>query len=250
MNGTSSGGSPSPRRALPLADELSGVFARMSGLLLSEDTVERSLSLIGALAQETVPGAVGAGVSVIDERNRRSSGSTDDRVRRADALQYELDEGPCLTAAATRELVRIDDLAEDARWPTWAAEVAAHGLRAAMSAPMVAGEVSLGAIKVYAEQPRTFDAHSEQVLTLFAAQAAILVANMQTAERARRLSEGMRAAIHSRDVVSIAKGMLMGRHSVDEDTALGMLLARSEADGITLPDAAQKTVGSAVRRGR
>src|SRR3954464_9201216 len=105
---------------LPLTDELAGVFARMSGLLLSEETVETSLSLLSALARETVPGATGAGVSVIDERGRRSWGSTDDRVREADSLQYELNEGPCLAAAATRELIWIDDLETDGRWPAWA----------------------------------------------------------------------------------------------------------------------------------
>src|SRR4051812_2352857 len=97
-----------PQERLPLSDELAGVFARMSGLLLSEETVETSLSLLSSLAQETVPGATGAGVSVMDERGRRSSGSTDARVREADRLQYELDEGPCLTAAVSRELVRMD----------------------------------------------------------------------------------------------------------------------------------------------
>ena len=48
---------------IPLADELAGVFARMSGLLLSEDTVATSLDLLGALAHETVAGSCGAGVS-------------------------------------------------------------------------------------------------------------------------------------------------------------------------------------------
>src|SRR3954463_7085787 len=102
-----------PQQRLPLSDELAGVFARMSSLLLSEETVETSLSLLSSLARETVPGATGAGVSVIDERGRRSSGSTDDRVREADSLQYELDDGPCIAAASSRSLIRIDDLAAD-----------------------------------------------------------------------------------------------------------------------------------------
>src|SRR3954467_2730042 len=146
----------------------------MSGLLLSEETVETSLSLLSALARETVPGATGAGVSVIDERGRRSSGSTDDRVRAADSLQYELDEGPCLAATATRELIRIDDLTTDDRWPSWAAAVAPLGLRAAMSSPLGVGDVSLGAMKVYADEPGAFDVGSEQRLALFSAQAAVL----------------------------------------------------------------------------
>jgi GAF domain-containing protein len=235
--------------SLPLTDELSAVFARMSGLLLSEETVETSLGLLSSLARETVPGSTGAGVSILDERRRRSAGSTDARVRQADSLQYELDEGPCLAAAAGRELVRIDDLADDPRWPRWGAAVAPLGLRAAMSAPLVAGDGSMGAIKVYAEQPRTFDSHSEQLLTLFSAQAAILVANVQTHERAKRLSEGMRQAFRGRDAVSVAKGILMGRHSVDEDTAFTMLMSRGE-DGAPLVEAAQAVIASAGRRRR
>jgi GAF domain-containing protein len=239
-----------PSHDLPLADELSAVFARMSGLLLGEETVERSLGLLSALAQETVPGSSGAGVSILDERRRRSAGSTDARARQADDLQYELDEGPCLAAAAGRELVRIDDLLDDRRWPRWASAATSLGLRAVMSAPMVAGDGSLGAVKVYADQPRTFDRHSEQLLTLFSAQAAILVANVQTHERAMRLSEAMREAFRSRDAVSVAKGVLMGRNSIDEDTAFAMLLSRSEQDGTSLVQAARGIVASTHRRRR
>jgi GAF domain-containing protein len=235
---------------LPLTEELSGVFARMSGLLLSQETVETSLGLLSALAQDTVPGATGAGVSIMDERGRRSSGSTDDRVRLADRLQYELDEGPCLTAAVSRELVRMDDLASDTRWPRWAAAAARLGLRAAMSAPVVAGDIPLGALKVYADEPGTFDRAAEQRLHLFAAQAAIFVSNLQTQQRAERLSEAMRQTIRSRDAISMAKGLLMGRNAVDEDTAFRLLLSRAEQEGTTVPRAAQALIESAVRRGR
>jgi len=235
---------------LPLADELAAVSARMSGLLLSEETVEHALSVLSALAQESVRGSTGAGVSLLDDQRRKSSGSTDDRVRRADDLQYEMDEGPCLAAAATRRLVRVDDLEADPRWPRWGSAAAALGLRAAMSAPLVVGDVSMGAIKVYADEAGTFDDHSEQLLTLFSAQAAMLVAHVETTERTRRLSDGLRQAIHGRDVISMAKGVLMGRHGVDEDTAFGMLLARCEQDGAPVADAARAIVESAVRRGR
>jgi GAF domain-containing protein len=222
----------------------------MSGLLLSGETVESALALIGSLARETVPGSSGAGVSIIDELQRRSSGSTDARVSEADRLQYELDQGPCLAATAQRTLVRVDDLTEDRRWPGWADAAVRLGLRSTMSAALVAGDVSLGAIKVYAEEPAVFDQRSEQLLTLFAAQAAMLVAHLRTSDRATRLSDGLRRAIHSRDTVSIAKGVLMGRHGVDEDAAFGMLLSRCEQDDSTVADAAVAIVESVVRRRR
>jgi GAF domain-containing protein len=238
------------RHDLPLSEELAAVSARMAGLLLSDETVESALALIGSLARETIPGSTGAGVSVIDERGKRSAGSTDERVRAADSLQYELDEGPCLNAAAEHRLVRIDDLAEDPRWPRWSESALPLGLRAAMSAALVAGQRSLGAIKVYADEPHTFDQRSEQLLTLFAAQAAMLVAHVQRYEHSKRLSDGLRQAIHSRDLVSMAKGILMGRHAIDEDAAFGMLLARCEQDASTVAEAASGIVDSVVRRRR
>jgi GAF domain-containing protein len=235
-------------RDIPLADELAGVFARMSGLLLTADTAETSLSLLSSLAVEAVPDSCGAGVSVIEGRRRVSSGSTDDRVREADRLQYELDEGPCLAATATREPVVVEDVRQDRRWPRWAAAVQPLGLQAALSTPLVAGDVTLGAIKVYADHPGAFDARSAHLLTLFSAQAAFLVANVQTYERAQRLSEGMRRAVRDRDVVGIAKGLLMGRHSIDEDAAMRMLVARSQDKGTGLADTARALVAAAGPR--
>ncbi len=241
---------PSPGRDLPLADELSAVAARVAGLLLSEETVATALGLVSSLLLDTVPGAVGAGVSIVDERDRRSSGSTDARVQQADALQYELDEGPCLAATAGRQLVRVDDLTTDRRWPRWTAAVRPLGLGAAMSAPLVAGDASLGALKVYAEQPGTFDVSTERRLTMASAQAAILVANVQTRERARQLSTGLRQAVRTRDLVSTAKGVLMARHGVPEDVAFGILVSRSDEERRSLVDVARAVSDSAVRRRR
>jgi GAF domain-containing protein len=236
--------------ALPLADELAVVFARMSGLLLSSETVTTALGLVTSLAVETVPGSVGAGVSIVDERGRRTSAATDDRVERADALQYEHDEGPCLAATALRQVVRVDDLAEDRRWPRWAAAAQPLGLRAVLSAPLVAGDRGLGAMKVYAERPHAFDAHAERLMALFSAQAAVLVANVQSYERAQRMTDGLRQAVQDRDVVSVAKGVLMARHGVDEDAAFGMLLSRASQESVSLREAARSVAGSAVRRRR
>jgi AmiR/NasT family two-component response regulator len=115
---------------------------------------------------------------------------------------------------------------------------------------MTAGDRSLGAIKVYAEVPHAFDRHSEQLLTLFSAQAAVLVANVQHQERAHRLSGSMREAFRGRDLVCTAKGVLMGRHRVDEATAFGMLLSRGQEEGTTVAQIARAVVDSAVRHRR
>lgn len=47
---------------LPLADEITAVFARATLLLLTEDTVSHALRLITDAATAAIPGAIGAGV--------------------------------------------------------------------------------------------------------------------------------------------------------------------------------------------
>jgi AmiR/NasT family two-component response regulator len=60
----------------------------------------------------------------------------------------------------------------------------------------------------------------------------------------------MRQAMHDRDTISVAKGVLMGRDGLDEDSALRLLLARSERDGSTVAAAARSVVEAVVRRRR
>jgi GAF domain-containing protein len=238
-------------QGLPLADELSAVFARMSGLLLSEETVGTAVGLVTALAADTIPGAVGAGVTLVDERGgKTTSGASDPVVEKADAAQYELEEGPCLVAWAQRALVRIDEIGSDGRWPRWSRAVEPLGLRASLSAPLVAGDRSLGALKVYARLPGAFDRHAEHLLVMFAAEAAILLANVQSVDNARRLSDGLKDALRSRDLIATAKGILMARNGIAEEAAFAVLVAGAQREHKTLRDAAHCLVRSTVRRGR
>ena len=233
------------------AEELTAVFARMSGLLLSNETVATALDLVTALAVEAVGAADAAGVTLVDAQGRRrTAGATDALAERADAAQYELDQGPCLAAWAGRAVVRVDDVRTDARWPRWAGAAEGLGLRSALSAPLVAGDTALGAMKLYARSPRAFDARSEHLLAMFAAQAAIFVANVQHAEAGRRLSEDLRAALRERDAVACARGVLMEREGVDEAGAFTLLAARAQQEGSALHASARALVEATARRRR
>lgn len=236
---------------LPLAEELSAVFARMSGLLLSQETVATALGLVTSLAKDTIPGSIGSGVTLTDERGRRTTaGASDAIVEEADILQYELDEGPCLDAWVHRTVIRVNDTATDQRWPRWCAAAYGLGMRSALSAPLVAADTALGAMKVYGAQPATFDERSSHLLTKFAAQAAILLANVQSFENAGQLSEGLREAMRSRDAIATAKGIVMAREGIDEDAAFVILVSTSQREHRKLRDVAQRLVESTARRRR
>lgn len=234
-----------------VSDELATVYARMSGLLLSQETVQTMVELVTDLSTRAITSATGCAVSLMDEHGRRTTtGSTDHEVAAADDLQYELDEGPCMTAWREQVVVRVDDTASDVRWPRWAERVQALDVASALSAPMHAGGESLGAMKVYSNQPGAFDEADEELLVRFAAQAAIALANMQSLDSARRLSEQLKAALSTRDVIATAKGVLMARDGVDEQTAFALLVSASRRENRRLRDVASDLLAGLARRRR
>lgn len=236
---------------MPLADELGAVFARMSGVLLSPETVRTALSVITELAAETCPATAGAGITLMDEHGRRvTAAATDEVVERADALQYRLAEGPCLTAWQRRTVVRVDDLTRERRWPRWVASMADLPLRSVLSAPLVAGAEALGALKLYATRPAAYTEREEHLLAMFASQAAVLLANLRTARDAERVTDLLRDSMRARDAISLAKGIIMARDGVDERTAFMTLVDTARQDGHPLRQTAERLAQSTVRRRR
>ena len=236
---------------LPLAEELAAVFARVSGLLLSTETVNTVLELVTALAKETVADTEGAGVTLLDERGDRvTAAATDALVSDADRLQYEHDEGPCLAAWERRTLVRVDDLTSEDRWPRWAPAAAGIGMRAVLSVPLVAGDEGLGALKVYSRHPGAYGDRDEHLLTMLGAHAAVLLANVRSHEDAKRVSDELRDSMRDRDVVNMAKGVLMAREATDERTAFLLLTGMAREQGKPLREVADRLTGTTVRRRR
>ncbi|MGY1701685.1 GAF and ANTAR domain-containing protein [Geodermatophilus sp. SYSU D00766] len=220
-------------------DRLAATLVQMAGLVLSQETVRSAVELVTALASATAPDTDGAAVTVVDERGTRTMAATSELAARADALQYDLDEGPCLSAWHTGLLVRIDDTTGDRRWPTWSEQAARLGIRSVLSAPLVTDGRSIGAIKLYGVQPGRFDRHDEQVMTLFARQAAILLATTQNLAGARELSRRLIDALAGRDVVSQAIGVLLARGAPDRETAFASLATAAERTRRPVRDVAQ-----------
>jgi GAF domain-containing protein len=211
--------------------------------------VQTALTLVAELAHDTLGAdTVGAGISLLEGGGRRTSvAATGDEVAKADALQYELAEGPCLTAWQGRALVRVDDTDTEARWPRWTPAAAGLGLRAVLSAPLVAGDVALGTIKVYAARPHAYDERSQRLLSMFAVQAAVLLAGVRTVQDARRLTDDLRQALRNRDMVAMAKGVLMASEQVREDAAFALLVGLAQREHRSLQEVASSVVASSAR---
>lgn len=228
-------GFPMPEQ-LPL-DELTFTMARLKGLLLTQEKVDRAVQLLAEGIRDAFPGSSGAGVSLLNEQGRRTStGATDPVVLTADQAQYALGQGPCLTAWATERTVLIHDVADEDRWPLWSRAVADLPVRSVISTPLMAGTKCLGAIKVYSAEPGTYTAASARPLEKFAAPAALLLDTIQSNETPRRFSDILTAALDDRDTVNRAQGIFMERHRLTPDQALRELLQLAHARRQPLAD--------------
>lgn len=224
-------------------EELTFAFARLKGLLLSEGKASRAVEDIAEAVKKSVPGSLGAGVSLIDDQGRkRSTGYTDDIVAAADALQYDLGQGPCLTAWAAETAVRMDDVRTDDRWPLWREAVSDLPLRSTLSVPLLHDGRSIGALKVYSPLADAFSAQAGKHLALLAGPAATLLGSAQPDTAPAAASRALRDALATRDVIHTARGILMERHGLDPDDALRRLLSDASASKTDLQAVARLVI--------
>ncbi|WP_105032860.1 GAF and ANTAR domain-containing protein [Arthrobacter ruber] len=216
----------------PPSSELGTTLGRIRGLALTQETAQHAVDLLARITQETTPNAFGAGVSLIHQAQRVSVGATDDLVRLADDLQYRLGEGPCLTAWSARGPVMVDDTSTDQRFPRWSAAAADAGVLSCFSVPLLRGRDSIGAMKIYSTMPATFGDADRARLAGIAVAAAALLGHVQTSETSTRISSELRESLRSRDLVGIAKGILMEREGLSEAEALTALTVRARTRGV------------------
>ncbi|HEX9227800.1 MAG TPA: GAF and ANTAR domain-containing protein [Arthrobacter sp.] len=225
-----------PFNPLPL-DELTAVFARIKGLLLTEDKVDRALQLLVQAVVDATPESAGAGISLFDARGLGISiAATARLVQQADAAQHDLGQGPCLTAWSAGTTVLVEDAAADARWPLWSDAIASMPVRSLISTPLAANGGAIGTLKIYGTLPAAFSAATGHFLEKIAVPAATLLAHIQGPETPRHLSHPLKGALASRDTTNRACGMLMERLGLSPEEAFHELLRRARSRGVPLSE--------------
>jgi GAF domain-containing protein len=199
------------------------------------------------LTVEAVPPAEVVGITMLVEGRPRTAIFTDATAVEIDRAQYDSD-GPCLDAFKERRVTLVESTLEDGPWPEFRRAAAAHGIRSTASFPLLVDATAIGAMNVYARRERGFGPDHIETATLFASQAAIVLANAQAYWDARELSSGLTEAMRYRAVIEQAKGILMGAEGCDEDAAFQILVRASQRENLKLREIAQRLVASAVTR--
>ena len=221
-----------------LADTMAAVAQNMNRRVPLEET----LTAIVISARDTIPGVDHAGVSITQRRGRiQTAAATDPLVYEADALQYQLNEGPCLDAIRGKGQTIVNDLATDPRWPSYGPKGAALGIGSQLGIELYDEPDTLGALNLYA---RDTDALSESTLHmahLFAVHSALALG--------RAISQSqLTEAVGTRQLVGQAIGIVMERYQMDEARAFNYLVRVSQNGNLKLRAVAEELVKQTAQR--
>lgn len=231
-------------------DELQLSLTGLATLASAQLPLEQLLTRVATYAVQAIPGADGAGLTLLEEGRANTMVATEDFVREVDTVQYAVGQGPCISAAQEGQTIVSGSLGSDARWRQFGGRVARMGVHSAVSLPLITADGVVGAMNVYAHAKYAFDDRAAALGELFAGPAAIAVENAHVLAQTRRLASQLQAALDTRMVIERAVGIVMSRSGVNETEALERLRTLSQHEHQKLVVVAQNLVAEAVRRAR
>ncbi len=199
---------------------------------------------MAALDARTVGCGLSCGMTMQPHGRPVTVACSDLVAARVDEAQYELDDGPCLHAMRDGHLVRIEDIAGQARWPEFEAQAAWHGIRSCLALPLRADGKPVGALNLYARGASAFGVAEARRAENFAENASgALTLAIRLASHAA-LIEQLRSSLSSRTVIDQALGIIMAREHCSQARAFAILRSAWQNSNVKLRNIASAIVTS------
>jgi AmiR/NasT family two-component response regulator len=218
---------------------LAGRLAHAARVFCAQQSLGETMTQVAGLAIEIVPGVDAAGLSVFD-RHARDSVVTDSFAGACEAVQFRLGRGPAVERALGDDVVVVDDLVKDARWPELTARLHRLGVRALVACHLSGERVAPARLNLYARQPLPPDA--VEVAALYAVHAS--VAMVHASEVAQ-----LKDAMTTREHIGQAIGVLMHQHQLAPERVFEVLVHVSQELNIKLRDVAKIVLESRIDPG-
>lgn len=225
-------------------DDASDALEDLWRVLDVEEPIDDALRRLIEVVLKVVVDADAVSVTVNPDHGPRTVAASHEWAVTIDKNQYTVDDGPCLEAARLRHMVQISGRDAFDKWPEFAADSAAQGVHAYLSAPLVLGEEHIGSMNVYAFREDAFGRLDEALLRLVTTAAGAVITNARRYVRMRDIAENLRTAMASRAEIEQAKGVLMAVHGIDATTAFEKLITQSQHTNTKLAIVARELLAS------
>jgi GAF domain-containing protein len=237
---------PRSERDSASADSLDPTFADSQwdpledfgrGLYAAGRDLQATLDAILLTAADTIDGTDFVGVNVLRGEVFEPQAVLGEAPNVLDSLQQQTGTGPCIDASREQQLIRVDDMAVETRWPRYGELARSLGVGAMLCVPLWVDELRLGSISLYSRTAHAFGLRQERMASLLAVHAAVALAGAQR-------TENLALALKNRDVIGQAKGILMERHRITADAAFALLSAASQRANRKLSEIASEVADS------
>jgi GAF domain-containing protein len=226
------------------ADDLPADLKGLQDALVNTGNVEQFLHEMAALAARVVGSDSSCAMTMGPGQRPVTVACTDPVAAKVDAVQYELNTGPCLHAMRDGHLVRIKDTAEKAHWPEFERRAAAQGIRSCLALPIGPQGERIGALNLYARDAQAFGEAEAQRAEDFAESASgALTLAIRLASHAALIDQ-LRSSLASRTVIDQALGIIMAREQCTQARAFAVLRSASQHRNVKLRDIAGAIVAS------
>ncbi len=206
-------------------DRMLREFDELARWLQEEAGTDRALDRIVRLAVRTVEGCAFAGITMVRGHELRTSAATGEVVASLDALQSELQEGPCRESGVENRAFYSADLRHDRRWPRFGERAASQlGVLSVLALRLVQPPPFGSALNFFGQEPDAFAGSSLVEATIFASQVDMV---LRLAEAERR-SMHLQRALDSNRQIGVAIGILMAELKIPQDEAFAVLTRASQ----------------------
>ena len=220
---------------------------RVTSMPTDPDVVDGALRLIVELSRRSIGAADGVSVSLLRHGVLSTVAASDQTIMAMDAYQYSTGEGPCVDASVEGHWFHAESLDSEVRWPSFTPRARSLGIKAILSSPLTASGSPVGALNIYSRTAETFEVRDQREAAAFAEKASVILSDAQAGVSDTQMAVRFQEALRSREVVSLAKGIIMEREGIDAVEAFSRLLHLSLAEHVPLLHRAAATVHSALR---
>lgn len=230
-----------------LGGDLARQFAVLAAEFYSDDTLDGVLRRITDGAVMMIGACDAASVTFAHLGRFWTPSATDPLAEEIDALQYRMEEGPCIEATQA-------PLSETSggweRWPRLAESASVLPIECVLSCRVATGEArrepEAAALNLYSFQHEGFDQAERQAAVILAAHASVAVAVAKERQAVGQAEETFRQALVSRQVIGQATGMLMERQRLSGDEAFDILRRASQRMNVKVRDVAANLASGRV----
>ena len=190
----------------------------------------------------------GSGVALAGQNQLRFATAYPQQVVALEQVQHRHQAGPCVDAFHRGEIVAVSDLTARTReWPEYCRVADLLGVVAVAGIPMRLTDQSVGALNLYAHQPRDWTAEDLAMATVMANMATIYLTNASEILRHEQLNEQLHQALASRAIIEQAKGAVATTHQISVEKAFERIRRHARAHQVSVRAVSEAIVNLGTR---